>query len=127
MATLNLDKRRDERDDEPHKVTLDGREWKLPARLPLVVAEDLASGRLRAVIAGTFGAEDGEAAREGIEDDDKAQAASDKATAKVVSRLGRILDKDMMESVLDELYDLADDKPKKKARKEPQDHLKPAS
>lgn len=121
---LDLDKRRAERDDKPHKVMLDGDEWELPARLPLVVAEDLAQGHLRAVIAGTFGAQAGEDARSSQSDPDKAQAAYDRAVAKVVNRLGPVLDKELMESVLDELYDLGD-KPKKK-RREPQDHRPPA-
>lgn len=120
MGALDLDKRRAERDDKPHKVLLDGDEWELPNPLPLVVAEDLAHGKLRDVIAGTFGYKAAEDARKG-KDPDKAGAAADRASAKVVSRLGPLLDKELMESVLDELYDLGDDKPKK--RKEPQDHL----
>lgn len=123
---LDLDKRRAERNDEPHRVMLDNDEWELPARLPLVVAEDLAKGQLRAVIAGTFGAAAGAAARDG-KDGDKAQAAYDRAVAQVVDRLGPILDKDLIEAVLDELYDMGDDKPKSKKRKEPRDHLAPAS
>lgn len=102
---LDLDKRRAERDDKPHRVVLDGDEWELPARLPLVVAEDLSRGNLRAVIAGTFGA----------------NAGDERSTEKVVTRIGKILDKDLMEEVLDELYDLGD-KPKK-GRKQPQDRL----
>lgn len=121
---LDLDKRRAEREDVTHKVMLDGDEWELPARLPLVVAEDLAKGQLRSVIAGTFGAAAGAAAREG-KDQDKAQVAYDRAVAKVVERLGPILDKDLMEMVLDEVYDMGDDKPKAKKRKEPRDHLPP--
>ena len=103
---LDLDQRRADRDEKPKTVRLDGDEWELPARLPLIVAEDLSRGNLRAVIAGTFGA----------------NAGDERATEKVVNRLGKVLDKDLMEVVLDELYDLGDE-PKKKRRKEPQDHL----
>lgn len=121
---LDLDRRRAERDEKPKQVTLDGDEWELPARLPLVVIEDLTNGHVRSVIAGTFGAAAAEKARSEHEDADKAQLAAERAVEKVVHRLGPLLDSDLLNSVFDELYELGD-KPKKK-RKEPQDHRPPA-
>jgi hypothetical protein len=118
---LDLDKRRAERDDVALGVTLDGDEWELPARLPLVVSEDLANGRLRAVIAGTFGAKAAADARKG-KTGAAAQVAADHAVAPIVDRLGPLLDDDIMSELFAELYDMGE-KPKKKQRKEPQDHL----
>lgn len=95
-TVLDLDKRRDERDEKPHLVTLDETEWELPARLPMVAVQRLAEGNIEAVIGLTFGA----------------TAKGDKATQAVIARLGPLLDKDLLETVLNDLYDLGDGKPK---------------
>jgi hypothetical protein len=105
-TVLDLDKRRAEYEREPHEVRLDGELWRLPNPLPVVVAQDLAMGNVRAVIAATFGAEAAEKARRGIEDEDEAQRAADVAAAKVVGRVGRFLTDEELEAVLDELYDM---------------------
>jgi hypothetical protein len=97
MATIDLDKRRAERDEKPHTVTLDGDEWELPNPLPLVVAQDLASGDFRSVIRGTFGS----------------SAANKRAADAVVARLEPLLDDDSLSEMFGALYDIGARKAKK--------------
>lgn len=96
MGTLNLDDRRAERDNKPHKLTLDGDEWELPAKLPLVAIEYMESLKIRAAVGVLFGED-------------------------AIDRLAPLLDQDDIEDIFSELYGVGEDaKPKKK---EPKDHL----
>jgi hypothetical protein len=53
VTRVNLDARRAQL--EEHEVVLDGREYRLPAHLPLVVAEHMMAGRFQEAIRGMFG------------------------------------------------------------------------
>jgi hypothetical protein len=53
VARVDLDARRAQLED--HVVVLDGAEYRLPARLPLVVAESLVAGEFRVALSGMFG------------------------------------------------------------------------
>ena len=55
MARVDLDARRAQAGAKPHVVVLDGVEYSLPARLPLVIAENLVEGNFRDAIRGMFG------------------------------------------------------------------------
>lgn len=122
--TLDLDRRRAERDEKPHKVILDGDEWELPSRLPVVVIEDLARGNLRSVVSTLFGAVPGEAERAKHDDSARGRAAQGRVVDGIIDRLAPLVDQEMLEAILDELYELGDKKPKKK---QPKDHLPPSS
>jgi hypothetical protein len=53
VARVDLDARRAQQED--HVVVLDGAEYRLPARLPLVVAEEMVAGNFRVALTGMFG------------------------------------------------------------------------
>jgi len=85
MGRLDLDARRAEYADERHVVVLADREWELPARFPLMVAQHLQAGQVDKAIVGLFG-------------DDSLDV------------LAPLLNDDDLESIMSELYDLDTDR-----------------
>jgi hypothetical protein len=61
LTKLNLDAARAEANEEDHVVTLDGQDYTLPARWPVLTTEKLMNGEASAAIALLFGAENVEA------------------------------------------------------------------
>jgi hypothetical protein len=55
MARVDLDARRAQFGAEDHVVVLDGIEYRLPAKLPLVVAQRFVEGDYAAALRGMFG------------------------------------------------------------------------
>lgn len=58
MAELDLDARRAEANLEPHKVTIGGKVYGLPAELPLMFADHLSHGEMRLAVELLFGEEE---------------------------------------------------------------------
>lgn len=83
MGRLDLDAQRSEANDEPHTVVLGGREWKLPARFPLVAGQRMQEGEVEGAIAMLFGED-------------------------AVETLSPLFSTEDLEAIADQLYDLTD-------------------
>ena len=83
MGRLDLDAQRAEANDEPHEVVLGGREWKLPARFPLVAGQRMQEGAVEEAIAMLFGPD-------------------------AVEHLSPLFSTEDLEAIADQLYDLND-------------------